>query len=402
VKTTKTGSATESPWQKTKYANLVRYKPSGIYFARAKIGGKLFRDSLETDKVTIAKDRLDELIKRERANVHNQQEIGKGRMKFGDALKMYQMRIQGEPTLKPRTKAYYEERIKALLKSWPDLERQDIRKITQTDCKTWAAKFAPTISPDAFNHTVSVLKHTLAIGVEVGARYDNPAANVKRVKIRITPPDLPSSSDFSALVNCIRHAGGGYSRHCADLVLFLAFGGFRKSEAANILWKDVRINPDGTGTIHVRGDDDTGTKNGETRQVPIIPDMFQLLTGLKQEAEELTPQTPVMKVNECQKAIDRAATELGIKRITHHDLRHLFATRCIESGVEIPTVAKWLGHKDGGALLMKIYSHLRQEHSINMASKVSFNVTASGSKPVKESVNVLSRDEHAPEIRASA
>ena len=51
-----------------------------------------------------------------------------------------------------------------------------------------------------------------------------------------------------------------------------------------------------------------------------------------------------------------------ILKITHHDLRHLFATRCIESGVDIPTVARWLGHKDGGALAMKTYGHLRNEH----------------------------------------
>jgi site-specific recombinase XerD len=53
-------------------------------------------------------------------------------------------------------------------------------------------------------------------------------------------------------------------------------------------------------------------------------------------------------------------------------LRHLFATRCIESGVDIPTMARWLGYKDGGALLMKTYIHLLQEHSQRMAAKVSF------------------------------
>jgi integrase len=35
----------------------------------------------------------------------------------------------------------------------------------------------------------------------------------------------------------------------------------------------------------------------------------------------------------------------------------------IESGVDIPTVSRWLGHKDGGALAMRVYGHLRQEHS---------------------------------------
>jgi Phage integrase family len=44
-----------------------------------------------------------------------------------------------------------------------------------------------------------------------------------------------------------------------------------------------------------------------------------------------------------------------MKRITHHDLRHLFVTICIESGVDIPTVSRWLGHKDTGPLCMKTY-----------------------------------------------
>jgi integrase len=55
-----------------------------------------------------------------------------------------------------------------------------------------------------------------------------------------------------------------------------------------------------------------------------------------------------------------------------HDLRHLFATRCIESGVDIPTVSRWLGHQDGGALAMEVYGHLRDLRSVAMAQKVTF------------------------------
>ena len=52
------------------------------------------------------------------------------------------------------------------------------------------------------------------------------------------------------------------------------------------------------------------------------------------------------------------------------------ATRCIESGVDIPTVSRWLGHKDGGALAMKTYGHLRREHSIAQAQRVTFATTS--------------------------
>jgi integrase len=70
--------------------------------------------------------------------------------------------------------------------------------------------------------------------------------------------------------------------------------------------------------------------------------------------------------------MDRAARLVGMERITHHDLRHFFATICIETGVDVPTVASWLGHKDGGALAMKTYKHLLDEHSVVAARKVTF------------------------------
>jgi hypothetical protein len=48
-----------------------------------------------------------------------------------------------------------------------------------------------------------------------------------------------------------------------------------------------------------------------------------------------------MAVHECQNAINSVCKKLGLVRFTHHDLRHLFATRCIESGVVIPTHPVW-------------------------------------------------------------
>jgi site-specific recombinase XerD len=53
-------------------------------------------------------------------------------------------------------------------------------------------------------------------------------------------------------------------------------------------------------------------------------------------------------------------------------LRYLFASRCIENGVDIPTVSRLLGHQDRGALWMKTYGYLRDEHSANEGKKVSF------------------------------
>jgi integrase len=104
---------------------------------------------------------------------------------------------------------------------------------------------------------------------------------------------------------------------------------------------------------------------------PIIPPMCQLLERLQGEQPH-NPTDRVCILRECEKSLNRACRMTGISRITHHDLPHLFATRCIEAGVDIPAVARWLGHVHGGALAMRVYGRLRREHSAAMAQRVTF------------------------------
>ena len=198
---------------------------------------------------------------------------------------------------------------------------------------------------------------------------------IKKAKVRQKNLTLPEHDQFLKLVETVRHAGSRFSESCADLIQFFAFGGFRKSEAANITWADCDFEK---REIVVRGDPETGTKNWTIRRVPMIPDMLHLLERLRSKRQNESASQPVMRVRECQKAIDSACRKLGLARFTHHDLRHLFATLCIESGVDIPTVSRWLGHKDGGALAMKVYGHLRDQHSVNMAQRVTFQKMEDG------------------------
>jgi integrase len=362
-----------SAWLKTPYANLIRYQSSGKYFARLRIKGKLIVRSLKTNAITVAKLRLADLEKEERQKVENQVSAADGTMTFGGAMAIYQQRLTGDISLKPRSKQYRTERIAALLKSWPELKGTDVRKITKAGCLTWASQFSAKAAPSNFNNTAGTLRLILDIAVESGVRYDNPARFIKRARIRPKNIQLPGHEKFQNLVQVIEKVNKRFSGDCADLVRFLAFGGFRKGEAARITWADCDFDK---GEITVKGDPETGTKNWSVRRVPMIPDMRQFLERLRSERPTEPATATVMAVHECQNAINSACKKLGLVRFTHHDLRHLFATRCIESGVDIPTVSRWLGHKDGGALAMKVYGHLRDQHSATMAQKVSFSSTS--------------------------
>ncbi|MBA3608200.1 MAG: site-specific integrase [Chthoniobacterales bacterium] len=199
--------------------------------------------------------------------------------------------------------------------------------------------------------------------------YGNPAVKLERVPVRPKQLTLPSRDEFLQLVEAVARAGAWCSHDCADLLRGLAFTGCRKGEAAAIEWRDLDF---AAGEIVVRGDAATGTKNWTVRRVPMIPDARALFERMRSERADERLNAKVFRVNEAQNAINSAVRKLSLPRITHHDLRHLFATASIESGVDIPTVSRWLGHKDGGALAMKTYGHLRREHSLAQAQRVSF------------------------------
>jgi integrase len=359
-------------WETTAVQNLIRYEPSGTYFARFKIARKLIRKSLETTVFSVAKQRLPDKIREFRARHESVKAFANGKMTVGDASRNYEGKIEASASLKPRSKDYYKMVLGFIERTWPTLFATDVRKVSERDCETWLAAFQKCYAPTVVNNGIGVLRAVFQEAIGAGARFNNPAASLSRMKVRGKRLELPSREAFLQFVETIRTAGARQSKDCANLVRFLAYSGVRIGEAENVTWADVNFRGH---ELHVRGDKDTATKNGETRRVPMIPELERLLIELRAERADEAPTAAVMRVFECQKSMTHAAEKVGMQRITHHDLRHLFATICIESGVDIPTVSRWLGHKDGGALCMKTYGHLRQEHSLAQAQRVSFQVT---------------------------
>jgi integrase len=349
-------------WQ-TAGPNLIRYRSSGQYFARLRVRGKLIVRSLKTNRITVARLRLADTQKQERQRAEHltSAAAANGKLTFGDALAIYRRRLDGNLGLKPRTKEYYGERIAALIKSWPGLEKTDAARITKSACLDWAAAYGKKRSSTNFNNTVGVLKWVLEIAVESGARYDNPARFIKRVPERFKERDLPSPKQYEKLLQLIKH------RKAANLVRFLVYGGFRVSEAAKITWGDVDLEK---GTIRVRGDEQTATKNWEIRKRPMIPEMKAFLEALQAENPGRKPTDRVIEAKECRGSLASACEQLGIQKLDHHALRHLFSTRSVESGASLPAVAKLLGHKDGGVLLAKRYNHVSDAHLADAAERI--------------------------------
>lgn len=239
------------------------------------------------------------------------------------------------------TKHFYRETVKALRRHWLEALDWNVNALTEDELLRLAMRVA-NYSPSRWNAMLQCL------------RWITPNARVlKRRALKITRLPPPDQAEFAALlVECDK-----LKRSKAGLVIdFLARTGLRISGARNVRWSDVK-----GGRIEYIA------KGGRRCSVPIVDGLRGVLDRLKAIADGSGYVLPREGV---RTGLTKACRAAGVRVLTHHDLRHYFITRCIESGVDVPTVARWVGHRDGGALIGKRYFHLMDSHSVAMAAKV--------------------------------
>jgi integrase len=244
---------------------------------------------------------------------------------------------------KPATQKFNREVAATVRKHWPAPDK-DCEQISAADVLAFGQAVAH-YSAARWNAMVSAIRFITPHGRLLDFRA---------VQLRVfTPPEQGQFNLF--LVECDRDP-----RSTAGLVVrFLSLTGLRIAEARALRWADVRED-----RIDVRA---ATAKRDKARAVPVLPGLAEVLARLRELAgvsEFVLPR------ESARKAIRSACARAGVAGMSFHCFRHYFATRCIESGVDVPTVARWLGHRDGGALLGKTYFHLLDDHSRRMAAKV--------------------------------
>lgn len=150
------------PWQKSATPNLYRFRPSGTYFARARVGGKLIRQSLDTSTYSVAVLRLNDLLKEHRARAGVTEAAADGLMTFRQAAETMMQQVDANPSVKSSTRVCRKRCLSALLRSWPGLAESDARRITARQCEEWAARVATSYSPTMYNNTVGTLRARLS------------------------------------------------------------------------------------------------------------------------------------------------------------------------------------------------------------------------------------------------
>jgi len=122
------------------------------------------------------------------------------------------------------------------------------------------------------------------------------------------------------------------------IIPFATSTGMRRGEILNLRFEAINIQ---TRTITLNS-----TKNGVNRAIPLTERAFKSIPTDRDGGLVFTRVGKPITNEELEYAFRKACRLAGIQNLHFHDLRHTFATRLVQYGVQLYTVQRLLGHKN--------------------------------------------------------
>lgn len=195
----------------------------------------------------------------------------------------------------------------------------------------------------------NILKASFDIAFKTRVVKENPAVTLVKVTYKSKNGKALTRDEEANFLASIK----GY--YLENLFKFYLMSGCRRAEALKLNVVDVDRK---AGTVKIHG---TKTENSE-RVIPLFRRLGAFLDTL----------TPDENGYYFSGFTDNAITRCFRKECPGHklhDLRHTFATRCLEAGVSMKTVQAWLGHADFETTA-NIYSHVNLDYQKEQALRL--------------------------------
>jgi integrase len=174
--------------------------------------------------------------------------------------------------------------------------------------------------------------------------------------------NIPTAAEFEKIINDIRtptlrptkgkHGGARMMSfpESADFAEFLGRAGLGQAEAQALKWGHVDFKNRRLKIVR--------RKTGEYFEVPIYAALLPLLERMHKEAKDTSPEADVFSIKKVHKSLMNACKRLGLPHFTERNLRAMKIRELYEAGVDVKTIARWQGHRDGGKLIMEIYTEI--------------------------------------------
>jgi len=331
---------------------LYRFSTSGSYFALIRRSGKQMRHNLGTKNRTVANRELRVFLARVDSSYRSPDKL-----MIKDLAARY---LDMQKSKDRSTQNTRRGMVKKFMHEFVARRALRVSDVKPSELRQWHSTALEHHAKATRNEYLRVIRQMFQIAVDDGALYKSPCDGWKEEKRGTPIRDTPSMEEFTAIVESIR--GQAFSAHAEESATFLEFlglAGVGNSEAAALSWEDVDWN---RGKIRLlRNKTDTGF------EIPVFPAVRPVLERLYKLSDG---RGRVFGVSNIKRALEAACKRLGLPHYQHRSFRRMFITRAIENGIDFKTIASWQGHRDGGVLVARTYSHLRTEHADAMAVRM--------------------------------
>lgn len=150
----------------------------------------------------------------------------------------------------------------------------------------------------------------------------------------------------------------GFADHLTPLVLLAMNTGLRRGELTSLTWGDVDLQ---RKLVTVRSG---YAKSGKARHVPLNTEA----AGVLKRWQTQQPKGRLFEVGTIKKAWGALLVNAKIADFRFHDLRHHFASKLVQAGVDLNTVRELLGHADLKMTLR--YAHLAPSNTASAVERL--------------------------------
>ena len=125
------------------------------------------------------------------------------------------------------------------------------------------------------------------------------------------------------------------------------------------------------GNKHIRIIDSPKTAHSR-RVIPLPKQILPFLKNIKRRSKceyIIADGSKPVFVRSYQRTFELLLKKLDIPHKEFHSLRHTFATRALECGMDVKTLSELLGHKNATVTLNR-YAHSLMEHKTEMMNRL--------------------------------
>lgn len=298
-------------------------------------------------------------------------------MKYEEWLEKW-LNYYVRPYAKERTYQKYKSQVD--LHIVPKIGDRDMTDLSAVGLQEFVVSLSGKgLSANSVNGVITVLKSSLKRAEMLNLVEKQYTACIQRPKNRKKQVECFSKTEQRKIEAYI------FEKNKPKLlgIILCLYTGLRIGELMALQWSDIDLQK---GMIKISKSCHDIWKNGEYVKVidtpktqsseRIIPLPKQLISYLKEWKKQSAGNYVIsgerrhgIPVRSYQKTFERVLSRLDIPHKEFHSLRHTFATRALECGMDVKTLSELLGHKNP-TVTLKRYAHSMLEHKAEMMNRL--------------------------------